>query len=101
MRDCCCYIIYSKILSKFYTGACQDSLKDRIAKHNNHSYGNHKFTSSANDWELFLRIDTVDYAHAIRLERKIKSMKSSKYIQNLKKYPELIEKIRLETLKSN
>jgi putative endonuclease len=98
MKDICCYILFSPSLGKFYTGACQDSLVNRIAKHNNHSYGKHRFTSVATDWELFLRIDTTDYSHAIRLERKIKSMKSSKYIQNLKKYPELAAKITQETL---
>jgi len=46
-----------------------------------------------NDWALFLKIEVVDYPHAIRLEKHIKSMKSSKYISNLKKYPELIQKI--------
>jgi putative endonuclease len=34
----------------------------------------------------------MDYAHAIRMERKIKSMKSKAFIQNLKKYPELRQK---------
>jgi len=42
---------------------------------------------------FFLNIPVHDYAHAIRIERKIKSMKSSRYIRNLKKYPELVEKI--------
>jgi putative endonuclease len=46
---------------------------------------------------LFLRIDVSDFSHALRLERKIKSMKSSIYIQNLKKYPELVQKIIAET----
>ena len=101
MKDICCYILYSKKLSRFYIGACQDSLEDRIKKHNDHTYGNHRFTAAANDWSLFLRIGVMDYAHAIRLERKIKTMKSSKYIQNLKKYPELIQKILLETIESN
>ena len=58
----------------------------------------HRFTAAANDWELFLKIDVNNYTHAVRLERKIKSMKSSKYIQNLKKYPELAAKITQETL---
>ena len=51
------------------------------------------FTSKASDWILFLQFELKDYAHAIRLERKIKSMKSRKYILNLSKYPELREKI--------
>ena len=96
--DFCCYILYSTKLKKFYTGACQESLEARINKHNLHVYGNHRYTSSATDWELFLKIEVENYKHALRLERKIKSMKSSKYIRNLMKYPELIQKIKLETM---
>jgi putative endonuclease len=87
-----CYIIFSKSLSKFYIGACNSSLTKRIENHNNHSYGKHRFTAKASDWMLYLKIETNDYAHAIRIERKIKSMKSKVFIQNLKKYPELIQK---------
>ena len=68
-------------------------------KHNNHSYGSHRFTAKAEDWKLFIKIEVQEYSHAIRLERKIKSMKSSRYIRNLKKYPELVEKIIAETRK--
>lgn len=70
---------------------------ERIQKHNNHDYGNHRFTAVSNDWELFLKIEVKNYAHAVRLERKIKSMKSSTFIKNLVKYPELAEKIKSET----
>ena len=97
MKEICCYILFSELLNKFYIGVCQDSLEDRITKHNDHTYGEHRFTARANDWNLFLQIDTKDYAHAVRIERKIKSMKSRIYIQNLTKYPELIEKIISET----
>jgi putative endonuclease len=88
-----CYILYSKTLKRFYTGACQGDLQDRINRHNNHSYGKHRFTSTASDWELFIAIELKDYARAVRLERHIKSMKSSKFIRNLKKYPEMVEKV--------
>jgi putative endonuclease len=97
MKDICCYILYSETLVKFYTGACQKSLEERIIKHNTHFYGKKHFTAAATDWVLFLRIDVSDFSHALRLERKIKSMKSSIYIQNLKKYPELVQKIIAET----
>ena len=101
LMDICCYILHSKTLNKFYTGVCQDSLIDRINKHNDHFYGNHRYTAIADDWELYLRMDASDYSQARRLERKIKSMKSSKYIENLKNYPELLAKILAETSKSN
>lgn len=93
----CCYIIHSEKLNRFYVGACHDNLDERVEKHNNHFYGKHHFTAIASDWKLFLEIEVADYAHAVRLERKVKGMKSSVYIRNLKKYPELIVKILNET----
>ena len=69
----------------------------RIEKHNRGTYGKHRFTATAGDWELFIKIPANDYPHAIRIERLIKSMKSKKYIENLKKYPELVEKILMRT----
>ena len=92
-----CYILFSPLLNRFYTGATQKPIDDRIFKHNNHLYGKHRYTAITDDWELFLKIEVSDYSHAIRLEKLIKSMKSSKYIRNLKKYPELIEKITKQT----
>ncbi len=92
-----CYILHSDKLDKFYTGACNGSLESRIEKHNNHSYGNHRFTATADDWQLYISIETTNYSHAIRLENKIKLMKSSKYIRNLKEYPDLVNKIYNET----
>jgi putative endonuclease len=88
-----CYIIFSDKLNKFYIGATQEDVTLRIMKHNLGTYGKHRFTSTTNDWELFLFISALDYAHAIRIERKVKSMKSRTYIHNLVKYPELHQKL--------
>ena len=101
MADFCCYILYSASLDKFYIGACQDSLEVRIRKHNDHAYGNQRFTAAAKDWELFLKIEANNFPHAVRLERKIKSMKSRKFIRDLAQYPQLIHKVKLETCSSN
>ena len=87
------YILYSEKLAKFYIGASNSSLEQRLANHKNKKYGTHRFTARADDWELFLKIEAKDYAHAVRMECKIKSMKSSMYIRNLMKYPELKEKL--------
>jgi len=92
-----CYILHSSSLNRFYIGATQDSIENRIEKHNLHSHGNHRFTAATNDWELYLLISVSDYSHAIRIERKIKSMKSSSYIRNLEKYPEMLEKLITQT----
>ena len=48
-----CYIIHSEKLSKFYIGATNDNIDDRIKKHNDKTYGNHRFTAKADDWKLF------------------------------------------------
>ena len=92
-----CYILYSKKLDKFYIGATHEDINIRLEKHNNHSYGKHRYTAKANDWVVFLIIEANDYPHAIRVERKIKAMKTRNYIHNLKKYPELREKITNQT----
>ena len=92
-----CYIIHSEKLCKFYIGVTQHDVVSRIKKHNDSSYGKHRFTAKANDWQLFLFIDCFDFAHALRIERKVKSMKSSVYIRNLVAYPELLEKLILNT----
>ncbi|NVK48792.1 MAG: GIY-YIG nuclease family protein [Cyclobacteriaceae bacterium] len=93
-----CYILFSPSLGKFYTGITQESLESRIEKHNIHSYGNHRFTAKASDWELFLSIETTSYSHARRIELYIKKMKSAVFIKKLREEPqtlqELIEKTR-------
>ena len=90
----CCYIIYSTKLNRFYTGSVHDNLENRLQKHLNHSYGKVRFTSAADDWQLFLKIECISFAHARRIELHIKKMKSSRFIRNLKKYPELIENLK-------
>ncbi len=92
-----CYVLFSKTLNKFYIGATNDSVEKRREKHNAHSYGKQHYTAAANDWEVFLALEANDYPHAIRMERKIKSMKSKTFIRNLKQYPELQNKLIHET----
>lgn len=94
------YILYNTSLNKFYIGACHEDLQKRIENHNLGTYGTKSFTSITNDWVLFLKLECDDYAHAIRLERKNKKMKSSVYIRNLAKYAELRDKIFIETKNS-
>ena len=87
-----CYIIYSASLDKFYTGITQDSVESRLEMHNKSMYGNH-FTSQSSDWKIFLFIPCTSISQSVKIERHIKDMKSKKYIQNLKKYPEIIQKL--------
>jgi putative endonuclease len=92
-----CYILFSKSLDKFYVGVTHDDVNQRLIKHNKHSYGSHRYTAKINDWEVFFIIETNDYPHAVRIERKIKSMKSKTYIRNLKQSPELRLKLMNQT----
>jgi putative endonuclease len=90
----CCYILFSPSLNRFYIGITHDNLEERIAKHNSRFYKGNHFTAKANDWELYIKIEVDQYKNAMWIEKKIKSMKSRRYIENLKKYPEIIDKLR-------
>lgn len=96
----CCYIIYSKKLDRYYTGISQD-FSERILKHNAHTYGNHHYTAAVNDWELYFLIECESINIAVRIERHIKKMKSRVYIENLKKYPEMVERLKTKWTKQN
>jgi len=91
--ESCCYIIFSKKLNKFYIGSTI-SFIERLIEHNTSAYGTSKFTSASNDWEKFMIIDCISVDQAKKLEVHIKKMKSSKYIHNLKIYPEIIIKLK-------
>ena len=86
-----CYIIYSKSLNRFYIGETSD-FEQRLSFHN---LGFSRFTSKAKDWELFLLIECRDEVMASAIEKHIKSMKSSKYIRNLVKHPEIVTKLKV------
>jgi len=90
--DFFCYILYSKSLNRFYVGYTSD-IEERIILHNTGYFGGRTYTRKASDWELFLLIPCKTITQAILVESKIKRMKSRKYIENLKRYPEMVEKI--------
>jgi putative endonuclease len=83
------YILFSDKHNKFYTGSCLD-LEARLIDHKNKTFRN-SYTANADDWELYFSINDLDYSVARKIETHIKSMKSKKYIENLKQYPEMIE----------
>ena len=69
-----------------------EDLDQRIIHHNTPIDGL-KFTAKGIPWKLFLSVPCQSKEHAAKLEKLIKSKKSKIFIENLKKYPELIEKI--------
>ena len=93
-----CYILYSKILNRYYIGYTTD-IEERLRLHYHGYFGGRSYTSKANDWVPYILIPCDTIEHAVFIESKIKKMKSRKYIENLKKYPEIIEKILKEYYK--
>jgi putative endonuclease len=86
------YIIFSESIKKFYIGYTVDTVQIRLEKHNSAYYDN-KYTSIGIPWIQFLEIQCKSVSQAIKVEKHIKEMKSKVYIQNLKKYPELVQKL--------
>ena len=89
------YILYSSTLDHFYVGSCAE-LSFRLQQHLNKDFI-HSFTAKANDWAVFYTIENLSYPQARSIEAHIKKMKSRVYIMNLKKYPEMTEKLVAKT----
>ena len=87
------YIIYSAKLIKFYIGTTDD-FESRFMEHHT-NVETDAFTYRGRPWEQFLIIDNLTSKQAYSIEAHIKAMKSKKYIENLKKYPAIIEKLKM------
>jgi putative endonuclease len=87
-----CYILYSKSINRYYIGHTSD-IEKRLKLHNSGYFGGKSYTYKASDWDIFLIIPCDTMEQAVFIESKIKKMKSRKYIENLKKYPEMIDRI--------
>ena len=90
---CYVYILYSISVNGYYIGITIN-LENRVIAHNNKKY-NKSFTKKADDWELYYTINCNSLNQALKIEKHIKRMKSKDYICNLKKYPEMAEKLLL------
>jgi putative endonuclease len=86
------YILYSISLDKYYIGEALD-FQERIKQHNSGFYDS-AYTKQASDWSLFYSIECLNRLQARKIETHIKKMKSKAYIQNLKKHPEITEKLK-------
>jgi putative endonuclease len=87
-----CYIIYSKSLDRYYVGYTSDFV-ERLSLHKNGHFGRKSYTYKTSDWEQYLLIPCETIDQAVFVEARIKKMKSRRYIENLKRYPEIIKKI--------
>ncbi len=86
------YIIYSACADIYYVGETID-LTARILLHNNGQFVG-SFTKRASDWKLFWSLECESRNHARSIEGHIKRMKSRKYYQSLRDYPEISDKLR-------
>jgi putative endonuclease len=87
----CVYIIHSKSLDKYYLGETKD-IEERLEQDNSGFY-NSAFTGKAKDWSLYFYLECNSRTQARKIEAHIKNMKSKKYIQDLKKYPDIALKL--------
>ena len=85
------YILYSRLRDKYYVGSCEDHLV-RIEQHLS-DYFPKAFTLSAKDWIIYFVIKNLGYLQSRKIEKHIKRMKSKKYIENLKQYTEMQERL--------
>jgi len=74
-------------MDAFYVGQTIDLLK-RVEEHNSKFYEN-TYTAKANDWILYFSIECDSRKQAILIESHIKRMKSRKYYESLKTYPNI------------
>lgn len=87
------YILYSEILKRYYSGVTTLEANERFDNHINKVYGKNNFTQKADDWILFLSVPCQDFSQGRKLELHVKNMKSAKFIEKMKKYHELVDKL--------
>jgi putative endonuclease len=88
------YIIKSLKTGKFYCGETPDVLA-RLAFHND-IQKNTNSTKTGIPWEVFWKFEVSDRALARKIESHIKRMKTTKYYEDLKRYPEISNKLVLK-----
>ena len=85
------YILYSNSLDSYYIGSC-NNFEIRFQEHNSKKYAS-SYTAKVNDWAVILKVEQLEHGQARKIESHIKRMKSRRYIENICKYPEIIQKL--------
>ncbi len=88
---CFVYIIQSEADDTFYVGYTRN-LSERLDFHNDPKI-NSGVTRHKIPWKYFYTLKAPNCKVAIKIEKHIKRMKSQSYINNLKKYPEMGQKL--------
>ena len=71
------YILYSNTSDRFYYGQTSD-LESRLKRHNS---GLVKSTSKFTSWRIYAYKELVNRSGSIKMERKLKNLKSRKRVQ--------------------
>ncbi len=87
----CVYIIFSEKLNRFYIGTT-DNFENRLKQHNVAAFGD-AFTIRGVPWIKYLLIENLGSHQAYAIENHIKKMKSRKYIENMRIYPDMIQNL--------
>ena len=74
------YILFSGMLDKYYVGATNDAIEERLRRHLSNHDG---FTSKAKDWNIVYYEEFDDISSAMKREKQIKKWKSRKLIEQL------------------
>jgi putative endonuclease len=85
------YILHSVSANRYYIGYTKD-LENRLDLHRKGVFEK-SFSSRYKDWTLFYKIECESIAQARRIEIHMKRMKSTKYLANLRKYPEISKRL--------
>ena len=86
------YVLYSLGLTKYYIGY-SSQVSNRLNYHNDLDK-NVIWTKRGIPWTLFLEINELSEPQAIKIESHLKKMKSKRYLENLKRYPEMVAKLK-------
>jgi putative endonuclease len=74
------YILFSRLLNKYYVGFTGENEDERLRKHNCEHKG---FTGSTNDWEIVYLEFFEEKSAAMLREKVIKKWKSRRLIEEL------------------
>ena len=88
------YILYSSKIDKYYIGSCKN-LESRLKMHFEGKFSK-AYTKNTDDWIVYFQFDHEDIEVVRKIEAHIKRMKSRIYIENLIRFPEMIEKLILK-----
>ena len=85
------YVLYSAAIDSYYIGQTIN-VDLRLNEHLHHVM-DLAHTKRANDWTVFHLIECENRHQAILIEQHLKRMKSRTYLENLKKYPEIVARL--------